>query len=96
MAEASPYVALILLVPAFRNLVEYQSELLYATGRTARRMVNLVFAGGAKIGLLALLLSASSDVATWAPALNGLYGAVYALSFLLTYEALRRPVRRVI
>lgn len=96
VAEASPYVALILLVPAFRNLVEYQSELLYATGRTARRMVNLVFAGGAKIGLLALLLSASSDVATWAPALNGLYGAVYALSFLLTYEALRRPVRRVI
>ncbi len=96
VAEASPYIALILLVPAFRNLVEYQSELLYATGRTARRAINLVLAGGAKIGLLALLLGFSTDVALWAPTLNGLYGVVYALSFVLTYEALRRPVRRVI
>jgi O-antigen/teichoic acid export membrane protein len=96
VAEASPYIALILLVPAFRNLVEYHSELLYATGRTARRVINLVLAGATKIGLLALLLQSSTEVATWAPALNGLYGAVYALSFLLTYEALRRPVRRVI
>ncbi|SIQ54859.1 Membrane protein involved in the export of O-antigen and teichoic acid [Rhizobium sp. RU20A] len=96
VAEASPYIALILLVPAFRNLVEYQSELLYATGRTARRAINLVFAGGAKIGLLALLLVASTEVNTWAPALNGLYAVVYALSFALTYTALRHPVRRVI
>ncbi|MEK1870042.1 MAG: lipopolysaccharide biosynthesis protein, partial [Ensifer adhaerens] len=37
VAEAAPYLMAVLLVPSFRNLVEYHSELLYATGRTVRR-----------------------------------------------------------
>ncbi len=53
-AAAPDLMAMILLVPSFRNLVEYHSELLYATGRTVRRMANLLVAGVVKVGLLAM------------------------------------------
>ncbi|MCV9962858.1 lipopolysaccharide biosynthesis protein [Pararhizobium sp. BT-229] len=96
VAEAAPYVMAVLLVPSFRNLVEYHSELLYATGRTVRRMINLVIAGVVKVALLAALFTASTDVASWAPLLNGVYLALYGVSFALTYAALRRETARVI
>ncbi len=96
VAEAAPYLMAVLLVPSFRNLVEYHSELLYATGRTVRRMVNLVIAGIVKVALLAAVFKASTDVAYWAPLLNGVYLALYAASFALTYSALRRETGRVI
>ncbi len=96
VSEAAPYLMAVLLVPSFRNLVEYHSELLYATGATVRRMINLVIAGVLKVGLLAILLKASLDVAVWAPMLNGVYLAVYAASFMLTYTALAKPRSRAI
>lgn len=96
VAEAAPLVMAVLLVPSFRNLVEYHSELLYATGRTVQRMVNLAAAGIAKIGLLAALFTASTDAAFWAPQLNLIYAALYGLSFVLTYAAMRRQRDRVI
>ncbi|MBD9649069.1 lipopolysaccharide biosynthesis protein [Ensifer sp. ENS09] len=96
VSAAAPIVAMILLVPSFRNLIEYHSELLYATGRTVRRMLNLLIAGIVKVGLLVLLLQTTTDVATWAPALNGIFLVLYALSFGLTYSALRKPTDRVI
>ena len=96
VAQAAPYLMAVLLVPSFRNLVEYHSELLYATGRTVRRMVNLVIAGIIKVSLLAMLFKTSTDVAYWAPLLNGVYLALYAASFMLTYSALRRETGRVI
>jgi len=96
VSAAAPIVAMIVLVPSFRNLIEYHSELLYATGRTVRRMLNLLIAGVVKVGLLVLLLQTTSDVATWAPALNGIFLVLYALSFGLTYSALRKPTDRVI
>ncbi|MFB2549635.1 lipopolysaccharide biosynthesis protein [Ensifer soli] len=97
VAAASPYLMLVLLVPSFRNLVEYHSELLYATGNTVRRVVNLAIAGVTKVSLLALLLVLSLAPGFWAPWLNGVYAAVYALSFALTYRVLARGVtQRVI
>ena len=96
VSEAAPYMMAVLLVPSFRNLVEYHSELLYATGATVRRMFNLVVAGVLKVGLLALLLSASLEASFWAPMLNGVYLAVYAASFALTYTALAKERARVI
>jgi len=96
VSAAAPIVAMVLLVPSFRNLIEYHSELLYATGRTVRRMVNLLIAGVVKVALLVLLLRTTTDVAAWAPALNGIFLALYALSFTLTYTALRKPAERVI
>ncbi|HEV7307470.1 lipopolysaccharide biosynthesis protein [Ensifer sp.] len=96
VAAAAPIVAMILLVPSFRNLVEYHSELLYATGRTVRRMLNLLVAGVVKVGLLVLLLRTTTDVAEWAPSLNAIFFVLYALSFVLTYSALRKSGQRVI
>nr|WP_246802650.1 MULTISPECIES: lipopolysaccharide biosynthesis protein [unclassified Ensifer] len=96
VSAAAPIVAMIVLVPSFRNLIEYHSELLYATGRTVRRMLNLLIAGVVKVGLLVLLLQTTADVTTWAPALNGIFLVLYALSFGLTYSALRKPADRVI
>ena len=80
----------------FRNLIEYHSELLYATGRTVRRMLNLLIAGVVKVALLVLLLRTTTDVTAWAPSLNAIFFALYALSFVLTYTALRKPAERVI
>lgn len=96
VSAAAPIVATILLVPSFRNLIEYHSELLYATGRTVRRMANLLVAGVVKAGLLSLLLTQTTDVAAWAPALNLIFLALYLLSFGLTYTALAKPANRVI
>ncbi len=96
VSAAAPIVAMILLVPSFRNLIEYHSELLYATGRTVRRMANLLVAGVVKVALLALLLRTTTDVAAWAPSLNLIFLALYLLSFGLTYTALSKPASRVI
>ncbi len=96
VAEAAPYLMAVLLVPSFRNLVEYHSELLYAIGRTVRRMFNLLIAGVVKVGLLAAVFTASTDVSNWAPLLNGVYLALYGASFALTYSALRGDAGRVI
>ncbi|CAN7204621.1 lipopolysaccharide biosynthesis protein [Pararhizobium sp. LjRoot238] len=96
VAEAAPYLMAVLLVPSFRNLVEYHSELLYATGRTVRRIFNLVIAGVVKVALLAIVFKASTDVSYWAPLLNGVYLALYGASFALTYSALRGEAGRVI
>ncbi|OMQ44684.1 transporter [Ensifer sp. 1H6] len=96
VSAAAPIVAMILLVPSFRNLIEYHSELLYATGRTVRRMANLLVAGVVKVGLLGMLLTTTTDVAEWAPSLNLIFLVLYLLSFGLTYTALSKPANRVI
>ncbi|OLP58370.1 transporter [Xaviernesmea oryzae] len=90
VAQIAPYVAMVLLVPAFRNLVEYHSELLYATGQTVRRVVNLAGLGALKIGLLSALLAYTTAPGGWVPLLNLVFFAVYATSMILTYPAVKR------
>lgn len=96
VSEIAPYLLLVLLVPGFRNLVEYHSELLYATGRTVRRVLNLAVLGSIKIGLLAGLMTMTTDPAVWVPHLNTLYFGLYFLSLVLTYPAIANWQRRAI
>ncbi len=95
VAQAAPILALALLIPGFRNLVEYHAELLYARGQTVRRTINLAILAVAKGMLLVLLLrsfTAESDFIYW---LNAGFALLYAVSFVLTHPALRLPARRI-
>ena len=96
VAEAAPLLIFVAAVPALRNLIEYHSELLYATGRTFVRTINLALIGLAKAAMLAALLASYTSVEAWTPILNGVFLALYLLSALLTYPALRMPSQRVI
>ena len=96
VAEAAPLLILVAAVPALRNLIEYQSELLYATGRTFVRTVNMSLIGLAKAAMLCGLLLIFGSFGQWALLLNGVFLLLYVLSTGLTYPALRNAARRVI
>ncbi len=96
VSVVSPLLILVFAVPALRNLTEYQSELLYASGQTVRRTVNMAIIGLVKGGLLSLVLLYNTEVEIWIRLLNGIFLAVYLVSFILTYLYLRKPERRVI
>lgn len=95
VAEAAPLVALAICVPGLRNLVEYQAELLFARGQTLIRAINLAVLAAAKTGLLALVMMRGLDPAGLIWALNGVFAALYLISAVLTYWALRRPAKPV-
>jgi O-antigen/teichoic acid export membrane protein len=95
VAEAAPLVGLALFVPGFRNLVEYQAELLFARGQTLIRAVNLALLAAVKAGLLAYVLSlalAPDVLVLW---LNAVFLGLYLVSALATYAALKRPAKPV-
>lgn len=94
VAQAAPLLILVALVPAFRNLIEYHSELLYATGRTVVRMAVLGSLGVMKALLLSYVLGLRVDVAIWVQLLNVAFLVLYLQSALLTYRALRSVKRR--
>ena len=94
VAEAAPLLALVIAVPALRNLIEYHSELLYATGRTVTRTANLALLAVAKALLLTAVITIFVVPAGWATALNAAFVPLYALSALVTYRALSRPAAR--
>lgn len=103
VADAAPLILVALLVPAFRNLVEYESELLYARGKTTIRVLVLALVGLIKAGLLTLLLTgvAGGGVAggaAWIVGLNGLFLVLWLVSAVATYTALdwQRRVRPLI
>ncbi|MEC5291788.1 lipopolysaccharide biosynthesis protein [Aurantimonas sp. C2-6-R+9] len=87
VAEAAPLVLLALFVPAFRNLVEYESELLYARGRTGIRAMILAVVGLIKAALLIVLLRAAPQTETWIFGLNGLFLVLWIVSAAATYAA---------
>ncbi|MCB1417606.1 MAG: lipopolysaccharide biosynthesis protein [Notoacmeibacter sp.] len=91
VAEATPLVLIALLVPGLRNLTEYHAELLYARGQTFLRAVNLALLGGVKAVLLSKVLLASQPAGLVIRDLNWIFLALYAVSAILTYTALRRP-----
>ncbi|WP_062016268.1 lipopolysaccharide biosynthesis protein [Aureimonas sp. AU4] len=95
VAEAVPLMPLVILVPAFRNLVEYESELLYAGGRTTVRAGLLALLGVVKAALLTWLLQGVGDGSTgWVAGLNAVFAALWTLSFAATYTALAAPAGR--
>lgn len=95
VAQAAPLVILALCVPGLRNLVEYQAELLFARGQTFVRAVNLALLAGAKAELLVYVLGTFETTREIVFSLNWVFAALYLVSLLLTYTALRLPAKRV-
>ena len=95
VAEAAPLVALAICVPALRNLVEYQAELLFARGQTAIRALNLALLAGLKAVLLTTALTTIADTPDLVLSLNGVFLLLYLASALLTYSAMRKPAKPV-
>ena len=95
VAEAAPLVGLAFFVPGLRNLIEYQAELLFARGQTFVRALNLALLAGAKAVLLIFVMMRSPDTAAFIWSLNAMFVALYLVSALLTYSALRMPAKPV-
>ncbi|RDJ26804.1 lipopolysaccharide biosynthesis protein [Bosea caraganae] len=90
VSEAAYLFLPMLLVPAFRNLVEYHAELLYARERTGSRIALLCAVTALKAGLLSWVMTRFGSGDDWAPWLNLVFGAVYLLSASVTYRLLGR------
>ncbi|MGL4489050.1 MAG: lipopolysaccharide biosynthesis protein [Rhizobiaceae bacterium] len=79
----------VLLVPGFRNLVEYHAELLYARRQTAIRALNLGLLAGVKAVLLTVIFNGAATQSEWLVNLNLIYALIWAASVALTYSAMR-------
>jgi len=88
VSQAAYLFAPMLLVPAFRNLVEYHAELLYARERTGSRILLLALLTALKAGLIALVMTRFSDGDGWAAWMNLVFGVVYLVSAGITYPML--------
>jgi O-antigen/teichoic acid export membrane protein len=96
VSEAAYLFAPMLLVPAFRNLVEYHAELLYARERTGSRIALLCLLTAIKAGLISLVMTRFPEAGSWAAWMNLVFGVVYLASAGFTYRLLaqgRRPLR---
>jgi O-antigen/teichoic acid export membrane protein len=91
--QVAPYLLLMLAIPALRNLVEYQGELLYARERVVTRATLLAVLAALKLSLMTALLTQIRDFEVWALPLTGVFLLVYAVSTAVTYRALARPER---
>jgi O-antigen/teichoic acid export membrane protein len=87
--DAAPLLLPMLLVPAFRNLVEYHGELLYAREKTLSRLVLLLGLAALKAVLLVALFQTTADPVTMALWLNVVFGAVYLAAVLSSRRLLR-------
>lgn len=95
VAQIAPYMAVVLLVPAFRNLIEYQAELLYGRGQSYQRLINYTIIGLLKAVLLVWLLRSFQAPDDWMIWINGVFGALYLTSAVLCYKSLSKPAIRV-
>jgi len=95
VAEAAPLVILALCVPGLRNLVEYQAELLFGRGQMLVRALNLALLAGVKGVLLVWALASISETPDLVLSLNWIFAAIYIVSALATYSALRLPSKPV-
>jgi O-antigen/teichoic acid export membrane protein len=89
VAQAAPLIGFALLVPALRNLIEYQAELLYARGQTFLRIIDLAMLALLKSLVLWLAIRWTSDaqgLITW---LNPGFLLLYAASTIFVHTALR-------
>ncbi len=91
--QVAPYLLLMLAIPALRNLVEYQGELLYARERVVTRATLLAILAVLKLSLMTALLTQIRDFEVWALQLTGVFLLVYIVSTAVTYRALARPER---
>ena len=96
IVAASAFLPALLLVPAFRNAIEYHTELLYAHELMAVRVILLIYIGTLKAVLLWALLNTTTDFAVIAVWLNALFGALWLASALVTYGRLRMAKGKVL
>lgn len=89
VAEIAPFLVLVVLVPCFRNLTEYHSELLYAVNRTLLRTTNAAIIGFMKACFLTWIFIMFVADDRWFIMLNVMFGLLYLTSLLLTYPAMR-------
>lgn len=94
VAQAATLIGLVLLVPGLRNLVEYQGELLFARGQTFLRAANLALLAATKAALLTWLLVTVTNTEQLLLWLNAVFAALYLVSALFTYSAMRLPSKR--
>ncbi|PZO03488.1 MAG: transporter [Hyphomicrobiales bacterium] len=94
VSEAAYLFAPMLLVPAFRNLVEYHAELLYARERTGSRIALLCAITALKAALLSFVVIRFQADDAWAPWLNAVFGLVYVLSAAVTYRLLAQQEQK--
>jgi O-antigen/teichoic acid export membrane protein len=97
-ASVAPIVGLlplVLLVPGFRNLIEYQTEILYARGQSGLRTISMVLMTAAKALFVWLLLLYHGDNNDWIAGLNFVFAGIYILSLVFTYTSMRLPAKRV-
>ena len=88
VAGVAPYLLPMLAIPALRNLVEYQGELLYARERVLTRVLLLAGLAMLKLGLMAVLLMQFRDFDLWVLPLTGVFVVLYLVSSTVTYRAL--------
>lgn len=94
ISEAAYLFLPMLLVPAFRNLVEYHAELLYARERAGSRIALLCAITALKAALLSWVMLRFPAGDAWAPWLNLVFGLVYGLSAAATYRLLAQTPPR--
>lgn len=89
VAKIAPFLFLVALVPCFKNLSEYHSELLYAVNRTLLRTTNAAILGLVKACLITWVILTFGSNDNWFVMLNIVFGFLYLTSILLTYPAMR-------
>jgi O-antigen/teichoic acid export membrane protein len=93
VAVAAHLFMLMLMVPAFRNLIEFHGELFFVHGRMTARAIVAITLVTLNMALLALLLWTTSDLATIALGLNAIYGLLYVLSAAALYRFITAGAR---
>ena len=86
VASAVPLLSVALAVPAFKNLLEYHSELFFAYQRMTIRAVLATSQVALKAAALALLLISFDSITQWGVWLNAIYIGLYALSTAIVYS----------
>jgi len=90
VSEAAFLFLPMLAIPAFRNLVEYHAELLYARERTGSRIALLCAITALKAALISWVMTRFAGGDAWVPWLNAVFGMVYILSAAVTYRLLAK------
>ncbi|MGL4637941.1 MAG: lipopolysaccharide biosynthesis protein [Beijerinckiaceae bacterium] len=90
VARAAPFLLPMLAIPALRNLVEYQGELLYARELVVTRLLLLATLAVLKLALMVLLIQRYGQIEAWALPLSAVFFVLYIVSTLVTYRQLSR------
>ena len=93
VAVAAQLLAVLLAVPALKNLLEFQSELFFAYGRMTARAVVATALVALKAAALAVLLKTFPAVPDWGAWLNAVYLGLYAISAVVIYRTVSTGAR---